>query len=126
LAYVERRRSLSEDIEDGEIKRADIGTRQIREEHIEDYQILRRHIATRQIHSEKLEYRTGVVGPIPDVDTEYAYPPPGDLPEPPTLVSVHPTTAGVAGYVMEAAVSATSITLRASVSGVYARYTVIR
>jgi len=99
------------------IIREDIASRQIYEEHLEDYQIIRRHVATWQLYSEHVE---GVqmlgTGPVPDVPTEYAYP--RTLPAVPRIRSVTPTTAGVVGYVMIDAISATSITLRANVSGV--------
>lgn len=135
-----------EHIADYQVLRRHIATGQLHEEHIADYQILRRHIATGAIHEEHFSktreissgksIASGIIykehlrfveittDPLPDTDTEIAFgitftDSDGNPITP--LGGAFPTTAGVAGYVMEATRSATSITLRASVSGVVAK-----
>jgi len=61
-----------------------------------------------------LRYDEGTYTALPDTDTEIAH----DLGTLPAILNLVPQTTGVAGYVMESARSATSITIRASASGV--------
>jgi len=90
-----------------------------------DFSVTDSKIATGALRAVKLDGNVayfGTVGPIPDVDTEYAFG--KTLVGDPIFYCVTPTTGGVAGYVMISAISRTSITLRASVSGVVARVSV--
>ena len=138
MSFIERRKIIREDVAtrqiheehvaDYQILRRHVATGQVYEEHVadkqvksrhvDDYQVLRRHVATWQVYSEHVQ---GVqmlgVGPVPDTPTVYAYP--RALPDVPRIRSVTPTTAGVIGYVLIAGISATTITLRGNVSGVY-------
>ncbi len=113
---------------------------EIHAEAIKDY-----HIATGEVHGSKIAVNTmpgdrildasvdltakGIDGSltaakikhqvisatvVPDVDTEFAH----DLGVTPTLVLFTPKTTGVIGYLLETARSATSVTVRANVSGV--------
>lgn len=80
------------------------------------------------IYKEHLRFVAITTSPLPDTpNTEVAYgitftDLAGGYITP--LGGAFPTTGGVVGYVLEAARSATSITLRGSVSGVVARITV--
>jgi len=124
---------LDRHIDTGEIKAtkipdAELPTRVIRDSAITtpkigDGQVTDPKIATGGLRATKLDgdvFASGKVGPIPDVNTEYAYG--KTLVGDPKVIHVHPTTDGVLGDVYEGAVSRTSITLRAGVSGVYGRY----
>ena len=112
-------------LEDYAVTDAKIATGEVKNRAIEDYAITDSKIATGALRAVKLDGDVayfGDVGPVPDASTEYAYG--KTLVGDPILYSVTPTTAGVAGYIMIDAVSRTSITLKASVSGVYGRVSV--
>jgi len=98
----------------GEVKEASIGDRQVTGPKVASGIIYREHVRFVDIKTD----------PLPDTDTEVAFGVDfkdlaGNYITP--LGGAFPTTEGVEGYVMEVARSATSITLRASVSGVVAR-----
>ncbi len=107
----------TEKISDYAVTDVKIATSAVKTEKIADYAVTSPKIATGAIVSEKIKYQELSLTAIPDVDTEYAH----DLGVVPKIVSIVPQTTGVLGYVMESARSATSITLRASVSGVDAK-----
>jgi len=71
----------------------------------------------------KIKYQIIDVTSVPDVDTEVAH----NLGVTPTFVILKPVTGGVTGFLLEnkSARSATSITIRASVSGVDAEIILI-
>jgi len=66
--------------------------------------------------------KSGSVTSLPDTDTEITH----GLGLTPTTVFLEPLTTGVEGFASESARSATSITIRASVSGVDVNWKVIR
>jgi hypothetical protein len=109
----------------GEVTRPSIGTGQIYSEHFSrTREISGGSVASGVIYKEHLRFVDITTAPIPDVDTEVAFGIAftdlgGGYITP--LGGAFPTTGGVVGYVLETARSATSITLRASVSGVVAR-----
>jgi len=69
-----------------------------------------------------LLFDEGTYTALPDTDTEISH----DLGVVPATLNLVPQTTGVAGYVMESARSATSITIRASTSGVDTKWQAIR
>lgn len=85
-----------------------------------------RHVPTGEIHgakikpytipSDRLKMQVLYVGPVPDVDTEYSH----NLGVTPTFVCIQETTEGVLDRVFLVTKSATSVTVRAKTSGVYA------
>jgi len=122
-----------EHIEDYQILRRHIATGQeehfsktgeVKEASIGDRQVTGPKVASGIIYKEHVRFVDIKTDPLPDTDTEVAFGVDfkdlaGNYITP--LGGAFPTTEGVAGYVMEVARSATSITLRASVSGVVAR-----
>ena len=96
-------------------------TRLLVSEEIADGAVIDRHVPTGEITFRRLKRETGSSTAVPDADTEIAHGL-GVIPEEVTLV---PQSTGVAGYIMESARSATSITVIASISGVDLRYTLI-
>jgi len=131
------------------IKSSHIAPASIKSGHIDSYQVLRAHVATGQLYAEHfsgtreisspLSIASGVIykeharvvdittQPLPNASTVIAYgrafvDSAGNPIVP--LGGAYPTSGGVAGYVMEAARSSTTITLIASVSGVVARVVV--
>jgi len=126
---------LDRHIDTGEIRAtkipdAELPTRVIRDSAITtpkigDGQVTDPKIGTGELRATKLDGDVsafGKVGPIPDVNTEYAFG--KTLVADPKMVVVHPTTDYVVTPVYEAGVSRTSITLRADVSGGGARYNI--
>ena len=139
----------SEDIGDYQVLDRHIATGEVKSKSIADYQIIDRTIATGEIKSRAIEdgavetpkvadyaiidskIATGEVkaralnidqgeGLVDDVGTEFAH----NLGVEPVILDFIPTTDGVMGYLQESARSATSVTLKANVSGVYAKWTV--
>jgi len=104
------------------LEQGDLATGQIRHWHITGYQILDRHIATGEVKARALfkDQGSGVVDDSA-AGTEFAH----SLGVTPVILTLVPTTQGVMGYVQEKARSATSITLKANVSGVHVKYTLL-
>jgi len=69
-----------------------------------------------------LRFDEGTYTALPDTDTEISH----DLGVLPATLNLVPQTTGVAGYVMETTRSATSITIRASTSGVDVKWQTIK
>jgi len=72
-------------------------------------------ILEKSIYKEHHEYVNFTTSPVPDTFTEIAYPTP--LSEPPLIVNYRVTDAGVATFIIERAVSATSVIIRGNLSG---------
>ncbi len=89
---------------------------------IADSSVTTAKIASGNIVDWHIKYLSGTTDPVPDADTEAIV---HNLGYEPDFVSVSPTTAGVEGYVMIANVTASSVVLKASVSGVVARYVIV-
>ena len=86
-----------------------------------DASVTDRLIPTGELTFRRLKRETGSYTALPDADTEIAHGL-GVTPEELTLV---PLSTGVIGYGLESARSATSITVRANVSGVDMKYSLI-
>lgn len=92
---------------------------------IDEYEVLsgaikERHFATGEITYKRFKQDKGSVT-VPDVNYEVAH----NLGEIPEILILTPTTSGVEGYVMEVTKSATSITVKANVSGVIVNWYVM-
>ena len=81
-----------------------------------DYSVTDVKIPTGEITFRRLAREVLHVGPIPDVDTEYAH----NLGVTPEFVCIQETTEGVLDRVYLVTKSTTSITVKAKTSGVYA------
>jgi len=104
------------DIKDNAIRDRHVPTGEIHGSKIRQYSIPNDRIPTGELTFNRLKMQILHVGPIPDVDTEYAH----NLGVTPEFVCIQETIEGVLDRVYLVTKSTTSVTVRAAVSGVYA------
>jgi len=87
---------------------------------LQDVSVKEEKIPTGELTYRSIKTDSGLSSSTPDADTEIAH----DLGVTPSELVLVPQTTAVIGYALESARSATSITIRASTSGVDIKWTV--
>jgi len=113
-------------VKDGKIPTGELTTKSyadlsVTRSKIDDYAVNEDKIPTGELKYRSMLTDSGTETAVPDTDTEVAH----SLGVTPSELVLVPQTTGVIGYMLESARSATSITIRASTSGVDCKWTVM-
>jgi len=105
----------------GELHGGKLQDLSVKRSKIDDYAVNEDKIPTGELTYRSMKTDSGLSSSTPDTDTEIAH----GLGVTPSELVLVPQTTAVIGYALESARSATSITIRASTSGVDIKWSVI-